>query len=242
MPYQSFALSPPASLVIEVDPFEYICGPLLNPVSSGSNKRVRFDSSNSSSNASSNANSTDEPTPASGETSTTGGGSSDDFAIDDDDDDDDDDYYYGSDDAFIDEFQFVRRRVSPVARKSLITEGLSANNNNNNNNKQQKTGNRTVVRAVTPPNTRDRERGMEIQLEREKVMKQARRENRKSGKYAPLSRGANPQQAETQWVCCTCSVLNSGHEWHCPSCKCHGKCEGCEEAVEEIDGDLGLGM
>ncbi|KAK4168780.1 hypothetical protein QBC43DRAFT_330655 [Cladorrhinum sp. PSN259] len=238
MSYESFPLSPPASLLVEADPFEhYYNGPILHDVSSAE-QRLLIDIDGTSS--------TDEVPSADDLSFGTDSEYSSAIA---DEHDNDEEYY--SEDGFIEEFEFVRKRVSPVARKSLITAGLQkmqqANNNQQNDHQAPNQGAATtrprrVVVVVTPPDHLDRERGIEIEQRAERVKKETQRENCKSGLSAVLFLDETQPAGYAQWVCCNCSSLNSGHEWHCTSCKSHKKCQECDLALGWVDGDLELGI
>jgi hypothetical protein len=243
MPYESFPFAPPASLLVQADPFErYYNGPILHDVPSAE-QRLQVDIDGTSS--SDEVSNTDE--------FSFGTGSEDSSAIVNEHDNNNHDHYdeeYYSEDGFIEEFEFVRKRVSPVARKSLITAGLQkmqAKINQQNGHQTTDKGAATtrskrVVVVVTPPDDLDRERGIEIEWRAERVKKETRRENCKSGLYAVLFLDETQPAGYAQWVCCNCSSLNSGHEWHCTSCKSHKKCEECDLASGWVDGDLELGM
>ncbi|KAK4457918.1 hypothetical protein QBC42DRAFT_291108 [Cladorrhinum samala] len=243
MAYTSFDLVPPAPLPAERDPLEHLNGPVLG-VSSG--KRFpRFDDGSDDEEVLLDTDDSSDNTNLSTEVSS--GDSSDS--------DSDRESYYDSDDGFIEEFGFVRKRVSPVARRSLIAEGLRRGlaSRKHHSDEPKPDGHRdrrattgavrdgdTTVRLLTPLQSRDRERGKEIRREALNVKIEARHENRLTGEQAVIIAGWAAGPPSESWVCCCCSALNSGYEWRCSSCKSHGKCEGCEVAAEEIDGNLGL--
>lgn len=238
MTYTSFDLVPPASLLVETDPLEHLNGPVLD-VSSGE-RLPRLDGGSDNDEVDGDDSSdTNFPT----EVNT---GSSDDSTL------VDSDYesYYDSDDGFIEEFGFVRKRVSPVTRRSLLTEGLRREAAASSHSGERKSGhwgrratgagNNATIRLLNSFQSRDRERGKEIRREALNVKIEARHENRSNGEQAVIIAGWPVRPPYERWVCCCCSALNSGYEWRCSSCKSHGNCEGCDVAVEEIDGNLEL--